>query len=131
MPSATDFAALDALGEMLVIAKWRPNTRVSYDRWFQVWVAFATVNQCCLLPAKEVWFMRFIVLIGCYYAAATVQIAVAAVIAIHRLNGYDSPMQSSRVKDLVSSLKKNGKIGCASQKMIIDGNFVVKNVSCL
>jgi hypothetical protein len=126
LPSATDFAALDSLGEQLVVSKWRPNTRVSYDRWFGVWAAFTKVNACSLLPAEELWFGRFIILLGCYYAQSTVQIAVAAVVAIHRLNGLESPMASIRVKDLLASLKANGRIGASCQKLIVDSSFVAK-----
>ena len=126
MPDPTDIAALDRLGQSLRLSKWRPSTRISYDRWFQTWVAFATVNACTTLPADPVWFTRFLVLLGCSYAQSTVQIAAAAVIAVHRVNQLESPSASTMVTDILASLRQNGRIGMACKKFIIDPSFVVQ-----
>ena len=126
MPDPTDIDALDRLGQSLRLSKWRPSTRISYDRWFQTWVAFASVNGCAILPASSVWFARFLVLLGCHYAQSTVQIAAAAVIAVHRFNQFESPSTCTVVTDILASLRQNGRIGMACKKFIIDPSFVVQ-----
>ena len=127
MPDPTDIEALDELGSQLRLSKWRPSTRISYDRWFLTWAAFAGVHGIAVLPAGHLWFGRFITLLACHYASSTVQIAVAAVIAVHRFNDLESPVlcHGWGVTDQLGGLKKNGKIGSKSKKLIVDASFVV------
>ena len=41
-----DIEGLDALVASLSEAKWRFNTRATYNRWFKCWQSFAKVSDC-------------------------------------------------------------------------------------
>lgn len=119
-----DIEGLDALVASLSEAKWRFNTRATYNRWFKCWQSFAKVSDCQVAPASEVWFMRFLVFLMMHYAAGTVQICAAAVKAMHTLNGLESPI-TPRVKMLLKAIEAVGMCGVRSKKFIVDSAFVV------
>ena len=120
-----DVEGLDALAASLTEAKWRFNTRTTYNRWFVCWRSFAKISGCPVLPAKEVWLQRFFVFLMLHYAAGTVQICAAAVAAIHALNGMDNPL-SGRLKLLLKAIQAVGICGAKSKKLIVDADFVVR-----
>ena len=59
VPSATEKKALSKLASMLRQAKWRTLLRINYNTWFRVWLNFALINECRILPAKSKDFIRF------------------------------------------------------------------------
>ena len=76
----------------LVQSAWRLSTRVLYQGWLVLWLAFCTACDVAPLPADPsvlVEFMTELVLSG--RNASTIGIAVAAVIGFHRLNNMSSP----------------------------------------
>ena len=77
------------------------------------------------MPAREQDLTRFFTYLAGYYSKSTVSIAAAAVVALHRHNGYQHPF-SDRVKQLLRGIDKTGLAGVRSQKFIIDQQFVVK-----
>lgn len=129
VPSATEKKALSKLASMLRQAKWRTSSRVNYNAWFRAWLNFALVNKCRILPAKSKDFVRFLVLLACHYAASTVQVAAAAVHAIHRLNGYKPPLKDcDKLQDIMAGIVKCGIVGTRCPKYIVDGNFIARVV---
>ena len=130
VPSATQARALSKLARMLRQAKWRTSSRVNYNAWFRSWLNFALVNKYRALPAKSKHFTNFLVLLACHYAASTVQVAAAAVHAIHRLNGCKPPLKDcERLQDIMTGIEKCGIVGTRCPKYIVDSNFVAKMVS--
>ena len=124
-PRAHDVRRLDVLAEQLLNSSWVPGTRVSYNRWFGTWAQFCQTNRVSCMPAREQDLTRFFTYLACYYSKSTVSIAAAAVVALHRHNGYQHPF-SDRVKQLLRGIDKTGLAGVRSQKFIIDQQFVVK-----
>ena len=119
-----DIEGLDILASSLLQAKWRFNTRVSYNRWFEVWKTFAEQWQCEILPAAEVWLKRFFTFLTLDYAASTVQICACAVAAVHKLNGMGDPI-TAELKLLLKAIEAVGKCGTRSKKFIVDARFIV------
>jgi hypothetical protein len=119
-----DLAGLDELASSLMQAKWRFNTRQSYNRWFRVWMTFSEVWQCDALPAKECWLKRFFTFLTLDYAASTVQICACAVAAVHKLNGLRDPI-TAELKVLLKAIEAVGKCGTRSKKFIVDAAFIV------
>ena len=82
----------------LVQSAWRLSTRVLYQGWLVLWLAFCTACNTAPLPADPmvlVEFMTELVLSG--RNASTIGIAVAAVIGFHRLNNMASPFHTHPV----------------------------------
>jgi hypothetical protein len=119
-----DFEGLDLLAASLREARWRYTTRTSYNRWFKCWQSFAKAQGCVVMPAESAWLQRFFVFLTLYYAAATVQISACAIVALHRLNGFPSPM-TEELKSLMKAIEAVGICGAKSKKFIVDGAFVV------
>jgi hypothetical protein len=76
------------------------------------------------MPAKEKWLRRFFVFLTLHYAAATVQISASAVTALHRLNGFDSPLTPALL-GLLKAVQAVGVCGSRCKKFIVDSSFVV------
>jgi hypothetical protein len=121
---ADDIASLDMLGESLLEARWRFASRQLYNRWFQCWESFALRWRCRVMPAKEKWLKRFFVFLTLHYAASTVQISASAVAALHRLNGFDSPLTPTLL-GLLKAVQAVGVCGSRCKKFIVDASFVV------
>ena len=119
-----DVAGLDDLGSSLLEAHWRFDTRITYNRWFKVWLSFCRVSMCSAMPAEEVWLTRFLTYLTLGYAAATVQICACAVAAAHRLNGFDNPLTPT-LKSMLKAISAVGMCGTRSKKFIVDGSFIV------
>lgn len=127
IPSARDLGRLDHLAEQLIQSKWALSTRISYNAWFGSWQEFASLHRFTPLPAQERWLLRYFTLLACYYSAATVEIAAASIVAVHRINNLTNPVQAfPAVQTLVQSIKKNGLVSSRSKKFVVDAAFVVK-----
>ena len=120
---------LDKLGTILRQSRWRPSSRSNYNAWFRTWLAFCKPNRCLPIPAKEKWLFRFLTYLTLHYSVSTIKIAVSAVIAIHRLNGFQSPIKNSmQLEDMIVAVEKCGIVGCRAPKMVIDAAFVASVV---
>ena len=116
---------LDRLGEILRQSRWRPSSRTNYNAWFRTWLAFCKPNNCLPIPAKEKWLFRFLTYLTLHYSVSTIKIAVSAVIAIHRLNGFKSPIRDSmQLEDMIVAVEKIGIVGCRAPKHVVDASFV-------
>ena len=116
---------LDRLGEILRQSRWRPSSRANYNAWFRTWLAFCKPNNCLPIPAKEKWLFRFLTYLTLHYSVSTIKIAVSAVIAIHRLNGFKSPIRDSmQLEDMIVAVEKIGIVGCRAPKHVVDASFV-------
>jgi hypothetical protein len=59
-----------------------------------------------------------------------VNIAVAALAALHGWNGFDNPIKNDSVlQDLLKSIEKSGLAGTRSKKFVVDESFVVRMCS--
>lgn len=117
--------ALDRLGKMLRESKWRPGSRQNYNAWFRTWLQYCKTNGCTALPGKQKWLFRFLTLLALHYAVGSVHMAVAAIVAIHRLNGFKNPFKDKlALEDLLKGVEACGLVGGRVQKCIVDAKFL-------
>lgn len=129
IPDADEAEVLDKLGSILRQSRWRPSSRSNYNAWFRTWLAFCKPNRCLPIPAREKWIFRFLTYLTLHYAVSTVKMAVAAIIAVHRLNGFKSPVKdSAQLEDMLVAVEKVGIVGCRSPKHIVDSSFIASMV---
>ena len=76
------------------------------------------------MPAEEEWLARVFTYLSFGYAAATVQICACAVVAVHRPNGYKSPL-SLALKSMLKAISAVGMCGTKCKKFIVGGLFIV------
>ena len=82
------------------------------------------------MPASRQWLARFITYLAVHYSISTVNIAVAALAALHGWNGFDNPIKNDSVlQDLLKSIEKSGLAGTRSKKFVVDESFVVRMCS--
>ena len=125
LPAADEREVLDKLGKILRQSRWRPSSRTNYNAWFRSWLAFCKPNKCLPIPAKEKWLFRFLTYLTLHYSVSTIKIAISAVIAIHRLNGFKSPIKDSmQLEDMIIAVEKCGIVGCRAPKLVVDASFV-------
>ena len=130
VPSPGEIGRLDHLATQLIQSQWAVNTRVSYNAWFSTWQEFANIHGFPVIPAQEVWMLRYFTLLACHYSAATVEVAAASMVAVHKVNNMPNPIAASvAVHSLVKSIKKNGMVSSRAQKLIIETSFVVSMCS--
>ena len=126
----TDTDILDDLCAQLRASKLRLSTRKLYNRWCKVWLSFCEVNKAEAMPAGRVWLARFMTYLAVHYSISTVNIAVAAVAALHGWNGFDNPVKNdAALKDLLKSIEKSGLAGVRAKKLVVDESFVVRMCS--
>ena len=122
-----DVDILDDLCAQLRTLKLRLSTRKSYNRWCKVWLSFCEVNRAHPMPASRQWLARFMTYLAVHYSISTVNIAVAALAALHGWNGFDNPIKNDTVlQDLLKSIAKSGLAGVKAKKFVVDESFVFR-----
>ena len=126
----TDGHALDAATRLWTDSKWAVSTRVQYNAWYRSFMAFAEMNGVSAMPAQLQTVRRFLTYIALHYAAVVVGVCAAAIVAVHRANGFYKLLSEENViKDLLASVKKNGIVGSLQKPFIVDHTFIVAMVT--
>ena len=124
---ATDIDKLAELGTALRQSTWRQSTRVLYNGYFRAWLFFAMVNGCAIMPAKRRWLELFLTWMALHYAAGTVTVAAAAVVAMHAWNNFPHPFKGdAKLKQILGGIESCGICGARAPKYIVDSTFVVR-----
>ncbi len=89
------------------------NTRIAYQKGWQKFADYCTVQNLQSLPATEETVANFFVQLGNTLAASgkplsvgTITIWHSAINAVHKLSGYDSPTKSPKVELIMRGLKR-------------------------